>query len=365
MGRRRADHRGCALRPAAGDETAGPDADPGHPAPSTAPPRPHLHRPRPRTTHPRPAPLRERAAPPPAPRLLGAAHPRLHGLLRPPGRRPDDRLSRRPARVGCEAGSEGHRAACRNDLRTGRRLVRSTERRERGLNDRRPDPRAFQRPARGGGMTEKHYDIVIIGSGAGGGTVVQALAPMVRDGVRILVLEQGPRLRDDEFTGSELDMSGALYEDNGGFLTAEGTMTLAFGRSYGGSTVVYTGTSIIAPERVIRRWGVPGLEHEDIATRSRKFMEENNVHLQPPERINENNRLFVEGCEKAGYRAEQFPINVKGCRGSSLCNLGCPNAAKQGTNRVQLPNAEKQGVEVVTRAEALRIEERAVIIRIN
>src|SRR5690606_9383483 len=64
-------------------------------------------------------------------------------------------------------------------------------------------------------------------------------------------------------------------------------------------------------------------------------------------------------------RADQFPINVKGCRGSSLCNLGCPNAAKQGTNRVQLPNAERQGVEVVTRAEALRIEERAVVVRVS
>src|SRR5690606_6480592 len=145
----------------------------------------------------------------------------------------------------------------------------------------------------------------------------------------------------------------------------EGTMTLAFGRAYGGSTVVYTGTSIIAPERVIRRWNVPGLDHADIAARSRKYMEENNVHFLPPERINENNRLFVEGCEKAGYRAEQFPINVKGCRGSSLCNLGCPNAAKQGTNRVQLPNAERQGVEVVTRAEALRVEGRAVVVRVH
>ncbi len=213
-------------------------------------------------------------------------------------------------------------------------------------------------------MIELGYDIVIVGSGAGGGTVAQALAPMVRDGVRILVLEKGPRLRDDEFTGRELDMSGALYEDNGGFLTADGTMTLAFGRAYGGSTVVYTGTSIIAPERVIRRWNVPGLEHDDIARRSRRYMDENNVHLQPPELINDNNRLFVEGCEKAGYRAEQFPINVKGCKGSSLCNLGCPNGAKQGTNRVQLPAAERQGVEVVTRADVLRIEERAVVVRV-
>jgi hypothetical protein len=141
-------------------------------------------------------------------------------------------------------------------------------------------------------------------------------------------------------------------------------MTLAFGRVFGGSTMVYTGTSLIAPDRVIREWNVPGLEHSDIARRSRKYMAENNVHLLPPEEINDNNRLFLEGCNKAGYHCEQFPLNVKGCRGSSLCNLGCPNAAKQGTNRVQLPNAERNGVEIVTRAEAVRLEERAVVVRV-
>ena len=66
-----------------------------------------------------------------------------------------------------------------------------------------------------------------------------------------------------------------------------------------------------------------------------------------------DNRLFVEGCRKCGWTARQFPLNLKGCLGSGLCNLGCPNLAKQGTHRVQLPNAEASGVEVVTRAEAL------------
>lgn len=214
-------------------------------------------------------------------------------------------------------------------------------------------------------MTERRYDIVIIGSGAGGGTVAYALRDIVRDGVRILVLEQGPRLRDDEFTGRELEMAGALYEDGGGFLTADGTMTLAFGRAYGGSTVVYTGTSLIAPERVIRTWNVRGLDHADLARRSRVYMEQNHVHLLPAELINENNQLFVTGCARAGYQSAQFPVNVRGCRGSSLCNLGCPNAAKQGTNRVQLPAAERDGVEVVTRAEALHIHERSVVVRVH
>lgn len=210
-----------------------------------------------------------------------------------------------------------------------------------------------------------HCDVAIIGSGAGGGTVAAELAPLVADGLRVIVFEQGPRLRDDEFDGGELTMAPALYEDSGGFLTADGTMTLAFGRVYGGSTVVYTGTSLIAPERVIRSWRVPGLVASDLAERSAKYMRQNNVHMLPPEEINDNNRLFVEGCRAVGYEAEQFPINVRGCLGSSLCNLGCPNAAKQGTHRVQLPAAEKQGVEVVTRAEVLRIDQRRLRVRVT
>ncbi len=203
--------------------------------------------------------------------------------------------------------------------------------------------------------TDRSYDIVIIGSGAGGGTVAQELAPLVRDGVSILVLEQGARFADDEFTGRELEMAEALYVQGGAFLTQQGTMTLAFAAAYGGSTVVYTGTSLTAPERIIRDWDVPGLAHADVARRSAKFAEQNNVHLLEPPLINDNNRLFVEGGRKAGYHVEQFPVNVQGCRGSSLCNLGCPNQAKQGTNRVQLPRAERAGVEVVTRAEVRRI----------
>lgn len=214
-------------------------------------------------------------------------------------------------------------------------------------------------------MIEHDYDVVVIGSGAGGGTVAQALGALVADGRRVLVLEQGARLADNEFTGNELDMSDALYEDAGGFLTADGTMTLAFGRIYGGSTVVYTGTSLVAPRRIIERWNVAGVAHADIEERSRRYMLENNVHFLPDEELNDNNRLFVEGCKGAGYHAEQFPLNVRGCRGSSLCNLGCPNGAKMGTNRVQLPAAERMGVEVVTRVEALRVEDRAVVARVR
>ena len=214
-------------------------------------------------------------------------------------------------------------------------------------------------------MMRRSYDVVIVGSGAGGGTVAQELSSLCRDGVRIAVLEKGPKLRAEEFTGRELEMAQVLYEDGGGFLNAKRTMTLAFGSTYGGSTAVYTGTSLLPPEHVLQRWNVPNCTFADVEQRARKFMNENNVHLLEDKWINENNRLFVEGCRLLGYRAQQFPVNLKGCRGSSLCNLGCPNQAKQGTDRVQLPRAERNGVEVITRCEALRIGEKTILARVH
>ena len=107
-----------------------------------------------------------------------------------------------------------------------------------GRRDRLPRRRAWL--GRATRMIEKSYDVVVIGSGAGGGTVAEGLAPLARaatDPRR----RAGPAPRGIRITGREEDMADALYEDGGGFLTADGAMTLAFGRVWGGSTVVYTG----------------------------------------------------------------------------------------------------------------------------
>ncbi len=206
-------------------------------------------------------------------------------------------------------------------------------------------------------MRDRDYDVVIIGSGAGGGAVAKELAPLAADGRRIAVLEWGPRLADDAYTGREVEMAHQLYFDSGGVLTKDRTLTLAYGKAYGGSTVVYTGTSLTIPEEVVERWNVPGIDAADLERRSAKYLDENNVHLLDEAELNDNNRLFRDGCRALGYRVRQFPINVKGCRASSLCNLGCPNGAKQGTHKVQLPAAEAAGVEVVTNCRVTRIDE--------
>ncbi|MBI4368764.1 MAG: GMC family oxidoreductase [Elusimicrobia bacterium] len=209
-------------------------------------------------------------------------------------------------------------------------------------------------------MQEKQFDIVIIGSGAGGGAAAQELSGLCKDGVRIGLLEWGPKFRESDYTGQELEMAQKLYFDGGGVLTKDKSMTLAFAKAYGGSTVVYTGTSLTILKETVARWGVPGITWEDLKERSKKYISQNNVHLLEEDKINDNNALFRDGCRKLGYRVEQFPVNVKGCQGSGMCNLGCPNAAKQGTHRVQLPAAEKNGVQVVTSCKVERIGDRVL-----
>jgi choline dehydrogenase-like flavoprotein len=41
-------------------------------------------------------------------------------------------------------------------------------------------------------MLDKDFDIVVVGSGAGGGTVAKELSSLCRDGLRVAVLECGP-----------------------------------------------------------------------------------------------------------------------------------------------------------------------------
>ena len=53
-------------------------------------------------------------------------------------------------------------------------------------------------------MREERADVVIVGSGAGGGTVAQRLVPLVAAGRRVIVLERGARVSAGEMTGDEL-----------------------------------------------------------------------------------------------------------------------------------------------------------------
>src|SRR5258708_17109281 len=112
-------------------------------------------------------------------------------------------------------------------------------------------------------------------------------------------------------------MSKALTEHGGAFLTAEKTMVLAFGYAYRASTVVYTGTSLLPPQRVIDHWNLPRLTLTTIEQRARKLMLENNVQLVEDRFITDTNRLFVAGCRHLVHPSTPFPIHLRRAHESS------------------------------------------------
>lgn len=196
-------------------------------------------------------------------------------------------------------------------------------------------------------MQTLDYDVVIIGSGAGGGTVAKELAPLCARGLKVALLEWGGFFEKSHNTRAEILMAERYYFEQGGWQTSTQDMTLALARAVGGTTTVYTGTSIVPDDAVFTRWNVPGISLADLGPRYDKYKKENGVHLNPPHEINENNRIFYQACRKLGWKVQQFPINTRGCQGLGMCNLGCAVHAKQGTAAVQIPLAVAQGVELM------------------
>ena len=217
---------------------------------------------------------------------------------------------------------------------------------------------------RGGSETVLDYDVIVIGSGAGGGTVAKELSTLCKDGARIALLEWGGRFEKQDNTRREIEMAAKYYFDNGGFQTSTQDMTLAFAKALGGSTTVYTGVTFKPPESVLRKWAVPGIDAADLGPRLDKFLVENNVHLQPSENINRNNRLFAGACEKLGWKLGQFPLNIKGGGGLNTCNIGCARLAKQGTAVVQIPIAQANGVDVFPFCRVDRLEGGAALAEV-
>ncbi len=200
-----------------------------------------------------------------------------------------------------------------------------------------------------------HFDIVIIGSGAGGGTVAKELAPLCKKGLTIALLEMGPRHLPHENTRQEFEMAQKYYFNGGGFQTQSKDMTLAFAKGLGGSTNVYTGVTFKLPQHAVDKWNIDGINLQDLDPRMNKYLAENGAHFESSENINQNNQLFKQGCEHLNWHVDEFLINTRNCAGLATCNLGCPRSAKQGTAVVQIPVAEAAGVEVITHCQVERI----------
>ena len=226
--------------------------------------------------------------------------------------------------------------------------------------------------------------VVVIGSGAGGGTLGSQLA---QHGVRTVIMEAGGRHEIEDFTNDEWGMFGKISwldkrTTSGNWRVAKDFAGLPawIVKAVGGSTIHWAGASLRFQEhewKVKTHYGnIPGanlmdwpIDANDMAPWYAKA--EDNLGVTRTNGIpglpgNNNFKIMKAGADKLGYKechTGRMAINSKprhgrgSCQQIGFCFQGCKTGAKWSTLYVDIPAGEKTGkLEVRENSQVLKIE---------
>lgn len=193
------------------------------------------------------------------------------------------------------------------------------------------------------------YEVIVIGSGAGGGVAAGVCAS---SGMSVLVLESGPPVREFARLQREFDAFANLYLDAG--LTSSDDLGVAIlaGSCIGGGTSVNWSTSLQLHANVAREWGeaAGGIDFDDSLTQHYRAVSER-LGLAPSFDHNQNNSVLKRGAEALDWRGYAHPRNAVGCAGEcGYCGFGCAYNRKNSTSRTYLQDAVQAGAHVVAHA---------------
>ncbi len=207
------------------------------------------------------------------------------------------------------------------------------------------------------GPVRESADVCIIGSGCGGGASAKVLAEA---GKKVIVLEEGGHYTSKDFDSTEETAYQNLYQQRAGQAADDLSVTVLQGRCVGGSSTVNWTTTLRTPEFVLETWkrdhGVRGLSREELEPYFERVGRYLNVHEEPNENHNPNNRIILDGARKLGYRARAVGRNTKDCVKAGACGLGCPYDAKMSVDMTYIPDAVKAGATVFADFRANTIE---------
>ena len=197
-------------------------------------------------------------------------------------------------------------------------------------------------------------DVVIVGSGAGGGVTAEILSLA---GLNVVIVEEGALKSSKDFKMREAEAYPALYQESAARKTKDKAINILQGRTVGGSTTVNWTTSFRTPAPTLAYWNKNfGLADYTPAALAPWFgMMEERLHIAEwAGAPNENNDLLRRGAAKLGVPTATIHRNVNGCWNLGYCGMGCPTNAKQSMLVTTIPSALTHGASLYTRARAER-----------
>lgn len=208
--------------------------------------------------------------------------------------------------------------------------------------------------------TNLSCDVVIVGSGAGGGTAAGVLAAA---GLDVIVIEAGQLHDERHFDGGErvglLDLYSWAPQ-----MTLDSQILLVAGRGVGGGTVVNWTTSFRTPDHVRAEWAslgadqFMGSEYDDSMDAVSARIGVNTDH----DRAGPRDVMLEKGARALGWNCAAMPRNVLGCDQDTecgRCGMGCRIGAKQSTAKTWLADAVDAGARLIADTTVTRVTKEA------
>ncbi len=226
---------------------------------------------------------------------------------------------------------------------------------------REPEPRHMAQvstPDDLGFEVDLEAEVVVIGSGAGGGPVAAALAER---GVAVALIEEGGYRRRAEFSGAPEQRVMELWRDGGMQFTAGNTpIMVPTGRLVGGTTAINSGTCFPTPDAVLDQWRREHGFPEDFAPESfRPHLDAVAAELQVApgdcRYLGAAAEIVGRGADALGKAHGPLPRNARGCDGQGVCSVGCPTGAKRSVDVSFVPRALNAGAQLFTGMTVTRL----------
>ncbi|MDQ4142921.1 MAG: GMC family oxidoreductase N-terminal domain-containing protein [Actinomycetota bacterium] len=205
---------------------------------------------------------------------------------------------------------------------------------------------------------EMNCDVVVVGSGAGGGCVAAGLAAK---GLDVIVVEKGAYHNESDFHHNEPEATRDMYLYGLTLMTKDLGCRIVSGSTLGGGTVVNYTTSFKTPDYVLKEWArlsgmdafVSGEFDEALDEAARRL----NVNTDSSA-AGRRDQILEEGLKALGWHVDNLPRAVRGCtqdEACGYCGFGCRVGAKQSSMRTYLEDAAADGARFVTGADVERV----------
>lgn len=201
-------------------------------------------------------------------------------------------------------------------------------------------------------------DVVVIGSGAGGGVVAAELA---RAGQHVIVVEKSGYYREQEFNGVEFTAYERLYENRAVLATRDLGVIVLAGSALGGGTVINWAACLRTPEHVRVEWEQEYACSEFTASAFNAALNTVSARLGVNETEawpNKQAQILERACDRLGLGCGVIPQNRVGCDAPDECGwccLGCARGAKQSTARTYLQDAAQHGAQFLVNAHVEKV----------